>query len=407
MRSRSSRPSTVRFVGDIVAVVVTRDPRRGSRRRRARDRRLRPAAGRGRPARRRSRTRCCCSPSVGHERLRAASSPASATRACSTAARSSSRDRSSASGWRRARSSRARRPPSMGDDGRLTVWLSTQTPHQRPVRARARARPRARRRCASSAPDVGGGFGAKGLAVEDVLVAWLARQTGRPVRWTETRSESMVAMRHGRGADPRLHDRRRPATARCRRTGSTCSRTSGAYPCLGGFLPALTRLMASGVYRIPRIEYDVPLGRHEHDTGRRVPRRRPAGGDAGDRARHGPVRAEIGIDPAEVRRANFIAPDAFPYTTASGATYDCGDYERALDLALEAAGYESSPRGAAPPAYRGIGAPARDRPQRVRRDHERRRRGGVRRRRDHPRRRRRSSAPARSRTARGTRRRSP
>jgi CO/xanthine dehydrogenase Mo-binding subunit len=50
------------------------------------------------------------------------------------------------------------------------------------------------------APDVGGGFGAKGLSVEDVLVAWLARKTGKPVRWTETRTENMTAMHHGRAA---------------------------------------------------------------------------------------------------------------------------------------------------------------------------------------------------------------
>ncbi|MBV9049043.1 MAG: xanthine dehydrogenase family protein molybdopterin-binding subunit, partial [Solirubrobacterales bacterium] len=83
------------------------------------------------------------------------------------------------------------------DDGRLTIWLSTQTPHQdkamleslfglEPHQVRV------------IAPDVGGGFGGKALDVEDALVVWLSRKTGRPVRWTETRSEHMVAMHHGR-----------------------------------------------------------------------------------------------------------------------------------------------------------------------------------------------------------------
>ncbi len=83
------------------------------------------------------------------------------------------------------------------EDGKLTVWLSTQTPHQdklvlhlslglEPDQVRV------------IAPDVGGGFGGKGLDVEDVIIGWLARAIGRPIRWTETRSENLVAMHHGR-----------------------------------------------------------------------------------------------------------------------------------------------------------------------------------------------------------------
>ena len=86
----------------------------------------------------------------------------------------------------------------------------------------------------------------------------------------------------------------------------------------------------------------------------------------------------------EVRRANFIADDAFPYTTASHATYDCGDYERALDLALEAAGYEALREEQRRRRSEGSRAPARDRHQLLRRGDERGRRGGIRRRRDHP-----------------------
>jgi len=95
----------------------------------------------------------------------------------------------------------------VGEDGRLTVYLSTQTPHQdRDGLARFLGLEADQLRVV--APDVGGGFGAKLLAVEDVLVAWLARKTGRVVRWTESRSENMVGMHHGRDRDPRDHDRR-------------------------------------------------------------------------------------------------------------------------------------------------------------------------------------------------------
>src|SRR3989440_360673 len=87
----------------------------------------------------------------------------------------------------------------VGEDGRLTAWLSTQMPHQdRDGLADIFGLDVGRVRVIG--PDVGGGFGAKGLSVEDVLVAWLARRTGRPVRWTETRSENMVAMHHARAS---------------------------------------------------------------------------------------------------------------------------------------------------------------------------------------------------------------
>ena len=87
----------------------------------------------------------------------------------------------------------------VGEDGRLTAYLTTQTPHQdRDGLARFLGLDNALVRVVG--PDVGGGFGAKTLSVEDVLVAWLARKTGRPVRWTESRSENMVAMQHGRDA---------------------------------------------------------------------------------------------------------------------------------------------------------------------------------------------------------------
>jgi carbon-monoxide dehydrogenase large subunit len=226
-----------------------------------------------------------------------------------------------------------------GDDGRLTAWLSTQTPHQdRDGLARILGLDRALVRVV--APDVGGGFGAKGLSVEDVLVAWLARHTGRPVRWTETRSENLVAMYHGRAAilDVTIGGDR-DGVVRAYRLGVL--QDAGAYPHVGAFLPHFTALMASGVYRIPRIEVEaVSVVTNTTPTGPFRGAGRPEATQAIERGIDLFAR-ELGLDPVEVRRRNLIPGDAFPFTTASGACYDSGDYAGALERALDAAGYEA------------------------------------------------------------------
>jgi aerobic carbon-monoxide dehydrogenase large subunit len=226
----------------------------------------------------------------------------------------------------------------VGPDGRITAWLSTQTPHQdRTVLALTLGLDPAQVRVI--APDVGGGFGAKMLNAEEVLVVWLARRLGRPVRWTETRSESMVALPHGRAA-------RLEFTIGGTRNGEVLAyrlaglQDSGAYPVLGAFLPNLTGLMASGVYAIPRIEFEsrsvvtntTPISAFRGAG-------RPEAAQAIERAID-MFAAELGMDPAEVRRKNFIPKDAFPHTTVTHAAYDSGDYEGALDLVLRSVGYD-------------------------------------------------------------------
>jgi carbon-monoxide dehydrogenase large subunit len=248
------------------------------------------------------------------------------------------------------------------DDGRLTVWLSTQTPHQdRDGLARALSLDPGQIRVI--APDVGGGFGGKGLDVEDILVAHLARRTGRPVRWTETRSEHMVAMHHGRAQRIAFKigsDRE----GRIKALKFNLLQEAGAYPGIGAFLPNLTGLMASGVYAIPKIDVEIravvtnttPVAAYRGAG-------RPEATQGVERAVD-MLAAELDIDPAELRRRNFIAPDAFPATTAAGATYDSGEYARALDLALEHAGYEelrrqqAQRRSDANPKQLGIGLSA-------------------------------------------------
>src|SRR5437763_589905 len=226
----------------------------------------------------------------------------------------------------------------VGEDGRLTCWLSTQTPHQdRDGMAAALGLESGDVRVIG--PDVGGGFGAKGLSVEDVLVAWLARRTGKPVRWTETRTENMTAMHHGRAAILNV-------TIGGSREGKIGAyrieilQDAGAYPGIGAVLPMFTGLMSSGVYAIPKIEASTTS---VVTNTTQVAAFRGAGRPEATQALERAVdlfAAEIGMDPAELRRRNFIPNDAFPYQTATGATYDIGNYGAALDRALREAGYE-------------------------------------------------------------------
>ncbi len=224
-----------------------------------------------------------------------------------------------------------------GADGRITAWLSTQTPHQdRDALTQILGLDPGQLRVIG--PDVGGGFGAKTLNVEEVLVVWLARRLGCPVRWTETRSENMVALVHGRAAQLGY-------TLGGTRDGKVLAyrlevlQDCGAYPGLGAFLPHLTELMASGVYAIPRIEFESrAVATNTTPVSAFRGAGRPEAAQAIERAID-TFAAELGMDPAEVRRRNFIPKDAFPYTTPTKATYDSGDYEGALDLALRSVGY--------------------------------------------------------------------
>ena len=224
------------------------------------------------------------------------------------------------------------------EDGKLTIWLSTQTPHQdKAVLGGALGLEPEHVRMI--APDVGGGFGGKGLDVEDILMGWLARETGRAVRWTETRSEHMVSMHHGRAQEIDFElGGTRDGTLQALRL--KILQDSGAYPGIGAFLAVLTQMMASGVYAIPKIEVDITaVVTNTTPTGPVRGAGRPEASQMLERAID-IFAAETGLDPAEVRRRNFIAADAFPFTTAVGTTYDVGDYAGALERALEQAGYD-------------------------------------------------------------------
>ncbi|MBN2624660.1 MAG: xanthine dehydrogenase family protein molybdopterin-binding subunit [Acidimicrobiales bacterium] len=225
------------------------------------------------------------------------------------------------------------------DLGRLVLWCSTQNAHGL-QHAVAAAYGLDRSEVLVVTPDVGGGFGAKiGGHPEDILLGWLSRRCGRPVRWVETRSENMVGMVHGRA---QVHD----VTIGGRPDGTieayhlSIVQDAGAYPNMAAFLPRLTRTMAAGTYAIPTVTSDARVA---VTTTTPVASYRGAGRPEATAAIERAVdlfAAEVGLDPAEVRRRNLVPRFDEPHRTASGATYDCGDFPAALDRALAAAGYD-------------------------------------------------------------------
>ncbi|MFN3255533.1 MAG: xanthine dehydrogenase family protein molybdopterin-binding subunit [Ilumatobacter sp.] len=224
-------------------------------------------------------------------------------------------------------------------DGRLYQWLSTQ--HSQGAKApTAQANGITEDDVRIIAPDVGGGFGAKiGIYPEELLLGPISKALGRPVTWRETRSESMMALGHGRAQMQHV-------TLGGTRDGKVTHyqlhaiQDSGGFADMGTILaPFMTRPMASGVYDIPNIE--VRTTSVVTNTTPTVAYRgagRPEATAAIERVMD-VFAAEIGQDPAEVRRKNLIAKFDTPHTTAIGQVYDVGDFEGALDKALEAADY--------------------------------------------------------------------
>jgi carbon-monoxide dehydrogenase large subunit len=224
------------------------------------------------------------------------------------------------------------------DEGRATIWMPNQgAQNSKQLLLRMTGLDDDRLRVVT--PDVGGAFGAKfGADVEHAVVALAARQVGRPARWVETRSENLMAMAHGRAQVQTVTiggDR----TGRIRAYRLHVLQDAGAYPKFGALLPSLTTMMAPGVYDIPALATSfasvvtntTPVGAYRGAG-------RPEATAAIERAVD-LFAAEIGMDPAEVRRINLVAPFTEPFTTKTGAVYDSGDYPAALRKVLEAANY--------------------------------------------------------------------
>ncbi|HEY2302440.1 MAG TPA: xanthine dehydrogenase family protein molybdopterin-binding subunit [Acidimicrobiales bacterium] len=224
--------------------------------------------------------------------------------------------------------------------GGIKLWASTQMPHGlrlsiAPLLGLDAGLVRV------IAPNVGGSFGAKiGVYHEFVGIAVAAERLQRPVRWVETRSEDLIALSHGRA---QIHWVEMGFTSAGRITGMRARvlGDTGAYPGLGSVMAAgPTHMLSQGVYEIPKIDYgSVAVATNTTPVGAFRGAGRPEATALLERIMD-MAAAELGIDPAEIRRNNFIADDAFPYATRTGVTYDSGEYAKPLDEALRVAGYD-------------------------------------------------------------------
>ena len=189
------------------------------------------------------------------------------------------------------------------------------------------------------APWVGGGFGPKaGLYIEYILCGKAAQQLDQPVRWAEQRGENMVSMAQGRAMVMN-------AEMGVNKDGSIVGlkarvvADAGAYPAIGAVLPMLTMQLSQAVYDIPAIDFFAQsVVTNTTFIGAYRGAGRPEATQMVERVLD-KAAAAIGMDPAEIRRKNYLQPDAFPLTTLVGANYDSGEYERSLDAVLEASGY--------------------------------------------------------------------
>jgi aerobic carbon-monoxide dehydrogenase large subunit len=225
------------------------------------------------------------------------------------------------------------------ETGGVRVWVPNQGPWAaRDVLAGSLGLPPEQVRV--TVPAVGGGFGARIAAYpEQVAIAAAARRLERPVRYLESRWETMLAMQHGRAQVQEVElgaTRDGTLTGLRLRVIADC----GAYPADAVIMPFLTGRMAAGVYRLPKLDFDfkavvtntTPVGAYRGAG-------RPEATALLERTMD-QLADELGIDPAELRRRNFIEPFDSGHTTVSGAEYDSGQYQLVLDRVLENAGYE-------------------------------------------------------------------
>jgi aerobic carbon-monoxide dehydrogenase large subunit len=243
--------------------------------------------------------------------------------------------------------------------GHVTLWSSTQVPHFLRLFT-ALMLGLSEERIRVIAPEVGGGFGSK-LQVygEEILTAWAARRTGRPVKWVETRSEAMMVTHHGR-------DQIATVRVGATRDGTVTAFHTRIVADFGAYLmlltpviPSLGAFVMSGCYAFPAVRVDIAGVMTNKFTTDAI---RGAGRPEAthmievtlDQLAH-----ELGMDPLELRRRNFIAADDFPHETALGITYDSGNYQGTLERLLEHVDLDAfrtrQERDRARGVYRGIG----------------------------------------------------
>lgn len=225
--------------------------------------------------------------------------------------------------------------------GEMTLWCTSQNPHiHRFILSGVLGIPESKLQVV--APDVGGGFGCKiPVYPDEALVGYVARDLRRPVKWTEERRENFIATTHGRDMilDVELAGRRDGTliALRVKNTANMGAYLSTAGP---GVPTILHGLIIQGPYKIPHAAVEV-IGVMTNTTPTDAYR-----GAGRPEATYQIERMmdlfadEIGMDPVEVRRKNFIAKEEFPYDNALGLQYDSGDYHRALEKALEMIDYD-------------------------------------------------------------------
>jgi aerobic carbon-monoxide dehydrogenase large subunit len=221
-----------------------------------------------------------------------------------------------------------------------TMWSSTQVPHiLRVMLAMITGVPEHKLRVI--APDVGGGFGGKlQVTPEEVLSLLVARRLGKPVKWTESRSESLMTAHHGRDQIQYIDiaaDREGNVKGlRCRILADM-----GAYlRLISPGIPVLGAFMFNGIYKFDAYRFECHgIFTNKVPTDAYRGAGRPEATFAVERIMD-ELAAELGMDPLELRRKNWIEAEEFPYTTVAGMTYDSGDYEAATQQALELVGYD-------------------------------------------------------------------
>ncbi|MCW3007040.1 MAG: aldehyde oxidase and xanthine dehydrogenase molybdopterin binding protein [Solirubrobacterales bacterium] len=219
--------------------------------------------------------------------------------------------------------------------GHITIWSSTQVPHFLRLFLSILLG-LSEERIRVIAPEVGGGFGSKlQIYGEEILCAWAAQRVGRPVKWVETRSEAMMVTHHGR-------DQIATVRVGAKRDGTVTAFHAKILADFGAYLmlltpavPALGAFVMSGCYRFPAVQTDiVGVLTNKFSTDAIRGAGRPEATHmievAMDQLAH-----ELGLDPLDVRRRNFIAADDFPHETALGIVYDSGNYQASLAKLLE------------------------------------------------------------------------
>ena len=224
--------------------------------------------------------------------------------------------------------------------GEYTMWSATQIPHILKIMlALVTGIPEQQIRVI--APDVGGGFGSKlQVTAEEVLALLLARKLGRPVKWTESRSEGNVAVHHGRDQIQRIRIAAE-SDGRLRALDVDLLANMGAYLMLvTPGVPLLGAFMFNAIYKMDAYRFNctgVFTTKTPTDAYRGAGR--PEATYAIEHIMDD-LAAELGMDPLEVRELNWIKHEEFPYTTIAGLTYDSGNYEAATAAAKELFRYE-------------------------------------------------------------------